>query len=67
MGEIAEASLVGDRTDGSHRESRIAQHTMRARQTLVEQEPRERRSVALEEHLHVARGNSVAFCKAGEG
>src|SRR5689334_18313892 len=45
MGEIAEASLVGDRADGSLREQRIAQHAMRAGQALVEQEPGERRSV----------------------
>ena len=39
---------------------------MRARQTLVEQEPRERGSVALEQHLHVSRGNAVARCDVGE-
>jgi hypothetical protein len=39
MRDVAEASLVGDRTDGSLREHWIAQHTMRARQTLIEQEP----------------------------
>ena len=66
MREIAEAGLVGDRTYGSLRKQWIAQHLMGARQTLVEQEPRERRSVALEQHLHVARRDAVAGCEAGE-
>ena len=66
MGEIAEASLVGDRTDGPLREQRIAQHTIRARQPLVEQESRERRPVALEQHLHVSRGDALARREAGE-
>ena len=66
MREIAEAGLVGDRGDGLLREQRIAEHAMRARQTLVEHEPRERRSVALEQHLHVARGDAVTCCEAGE-
>ena len=60
MGEIAEACLDGDRRDGLPREQRIAQHAMRTGQALVEQEPQERRSVALEQHLHVARGEALA-------
>src|ERR1700722_7706291 len=66
MGKIAEASLVDDRADGSLREQGITEHIMRARQTLVEQEPRERRSVALEQRLHMARGAPMARCEPGE-
>jgi hypothetical protein len=54
MREIAETSLVGDRTNGSLRERWIAQHTMRTRQTLILQKPLERRSVALEQNLHMS-------------
>ena len=39
---------------------------MRPREALVEQEPRECRSFALEQHLDVAGGDSMARRKAGE-
>ena len=66
MGEIAEASFVSDRTDGSLSGHWIAQHTMRARLTLIEQEPGESGSIAVERHLRMARGDSVGCCEAGE-
>jgi hypothetical protein len=66
MRDIAEAGLIGDRADGALREPWIAQHAMCVRQTLVEQEPRERRSVALEQHLHVARADAMACRDVGE-
>ncbi len=66
MREIAEAGVIGDRADGPLRQPGIAQHAMRAGKALVEQEPRECRSLALEQHLHVARGDAMACRKVGE-
>jgi hypothetical protein len=43
-----------------------AQHERRALEALVEQEPRERRSLALEQHLHIAGRDPVARREAGE-
>ena len=66
MREIAEADLVGDRADGAIREPWIAQQTTRARETLVEQELRERGSIALEQYLHVTRSDAVTCREASE-
>jgi len=65
MREIAKAGLIGDRADGALCQPWIAQHAMGALETLVEQELRERRSLALEQHLHVARGDVMACREAG--
>src|SRR5690348_7132009 len=67
VGQVVEPDLVRDLGDAPRGEARTEQPRASARQPLLTHEFREGRALALEEHPHIARAQSMARSDLAEG
>src|SRR5262249_54174012 len=60
VGQITKSGCKGDGADGHKPESRVGKHAVRVCKTLAKHELRKCDPLSLKDHMHVARGDTLA-------